>query len=147
MSRKVTDYMTRKVVSVSPDTGVRVAFFKMKENHIRHLPVVDDDDKLIGIVSDRELRRPDWVDESPDIAHTYYLNDEISVGNVMITNVHVIHTYDTLRKAVKLLLDNKIGAAPVLDKTDALVGMLSAVDLLRALHDVMDEKESKSKEK
>jgi acetoin utilization protein AcuB len=136
--------MTRKVISVKPDTGVRVAFFKMKEHHIRHLPVVDDDDKLIGIVSDRELRRPDWVDESLDIAHTYYLDDEMSVGDVMIRKIHVIHTYDTLRKAVKLLLDNKIGAAPVLDKTEALVGMLSAVDLLRALHDMMDEKESKT---
>ncbi len=144
MSRKVTNYMTRKVISVKPDTGVRVAFFKMKEHHIRHLPVVDDDDKLIGIVSDRELRRPDWVDESLDIAHTYYLDDEMSVGDVMIRKIHVIHTYDTLRKAVKLLLDNKIGAAPVLDKTEALVGMLSAVDLLRALHDMMDEKESKT---
>jgi len=142
MSNKVTDYMTRKVVSVTPDTGVRAAFFKMKAHHIRHLPVIDDENKLIGIVSDRELRRPEWVDETPDIAHTYYLDDDMSVGDVMITNVYVIHTYDNLRKAVKLLLDNQIGAAPVLDKTGALVGMLSAVDLMRALNDVITAQES-----
>ena len=139
MSHKVTGYMTGKVISVTSETGVRVAFFKMKEHHIRHLPVVDDDNKLIGIVSDRELRRPEWVDESLDIAHTYYLDDEMTVGDVMIRNVHVIHTHDTLRKAVKLLLENNIGAAPVLDKTGALVGMLSAVDLLRALNDMTDD--------
>jgi len=141
MGNRVTDYMTRKVISVTPDTGVRAAFFKMRAHHIRHLPVVDEDNKLIGIVSDRELRRPEWVDESPDIAHTYYLDDDMSVGDVMITNMYVIHTYDNLRKAVKLLLENSIGAAPVLDKTGALVGMLSAVDLMRALNDVIGAQE------
>lgn len=141
MTGKVSEYMTRKVVSVPPKTGVREAFFKMKQHHIRHLPVVGDDNKLVGIVSDRELRRPEWVDESWDIAHVYRLDDEISVGDVMINRVHVMHTYDTLRKAVKLLLDNHVGAAPVLDKTEALVGMLSAVDLLRALDDVIGKKD------
>lgn len=134
MPKKVTDYMTRKVISVTPRTGVREAFFKMREHSIRHLPVVENE-KLVGIVSDRELRRPDWVDESRDITHVYYLDDAMSVGDVMIKEVHVIHTYDTLRKAARLLLDNRIGAAPVLDKNGALVGMLSAVDLLHALYD------------
>ena len=137
MTGKVSEYMTRKVISVPSDTGIREAFFKMKKHHIRHLPVVDVDNKLIGIVSDRELRRPEWVDESLDVAHMYRLDDEMSVGDVMISRVHVIHTYDTLRKAVKLLIENHIGAAPVLDKTGELVGMLSAVDLLRALDDLM----------
>ncbi|MFH1754763.1 MAG: CBS domain-containing protein, partial [Candidatus Latescibacterota bacterium] len=122
MSKKVTDYMTRKVISISETTGIREAFFKMKEHHIRHLPVVDKDNMLIGIVSDRELRRPDWVDESLDISHVYYLDDDMSIKDVMIKNVYVIHTYDSLNKAIKLLLQNKIGAAPVLDKTGALVG-------------------------
>lgn len=140
MTRKVSGYMTQKVISVPPDTGVREAYFKMKKHHIRHLPVVDEGNHLIGIVSDRELRRPDWVDESWDIAHVYRLDDEITVGDLMIRDVHVLRTYDTLRKAVKLLLENHIGAAPVLDKTDTLVGMLSAVDLLRALSDVIDAK-------
>jgi acetoin utilization protein AcuB len=145
MSNKVTNYMSRKVISVKPDTGVRTAFFLMKQHHIRHLPVVDDENRLIGIVSDRELRRPDWVDEAVDITHPYYLDDELTVGDVMITNVHVIHTYDTLRKAVKVLLENKIGAAPVLDKPGDVVGMLSAVDLLRAMNDMMHEQRKKEK--
>jgi acetoin utilization protein AcuB len=140
MAKKVTDYMSRKVVSIPPTTGIREAFFKMKEHQIRHLPVVDENSKLIGIISDRELRRPDWVDESLDIAHVYYLDDEMSVKDVMITKVHVIHTYDSMQKAARLLLDQKIGAVPVLDKTGALVGMLSAVDVLRAFDDLLSEK-------
>ena len=131
--------MSPTVFSVPPTMGIREAFFKMKEQAIRHLPIVDENDSLIGIISDRELRRPNWVDEAQDIAHVYYLDNSLLVSDVMITNVHIIHTYDTLNKAVSLLLDNHIGAAPVLDKTGNLVGMLSAIDLLRALKDSIDQ--------
>jgi acetoin utilization protein AcuB len=71
MPPKVSSYMTRQVVSISPDMGIREAFFKMKEHSIRHLPIVDEKDNLIGIISDRELRRPNWVDEANDISHVY----------------------------------------------------------------------------
>ena len=139
MKIKVSNYMSTQVISVPPTMGIREAFFKMKENSIRHLPIVDARNNLIGIISDRELRRPNWVDEAQDIAHVYYLDNSMLVSDVMITNVHVVHTYDTLNKAVALLLDNHIGAAPVLDKTESLVGMLSAIDLLRALKDSIDQ--------
>ena len=139
MKIKVSNYMSPQVLSIPPTMGIREAFFKMKEKAIRHLPIVDKNNTLIGIISDRELRRPNWVDEAQDISHVYYLDNAMLVSDVMITNVHVVHTYDTLNKAVSLLLDNHIGAAPVLDKTGHLVGMLSAIDLLRALKDSIDE--------
>jgi acetoin utilization protein AcuB len=148
MAIKVSKYMTRQVISISPDIGVREAFFLMKENSIRHLPIVNESKKLIGIISDRELRRPNWVDESHDISHVYYLDNSMYVQDVMINNVHVLHTYDTLSKAVALLLDQSIGAAPVLDKTGSLVGMLSAIDLLKAMADMIaKEKAGKKKKK
>jgi acetoin utilization protein AcuB len=139
MKIKVSNYMSPRVLSIPPTMGIREAFFKMKEHAIRHLPIVDENNTLIGIISDRELRRPNWVDEAQDISHVYYLDNSMLVSDVMITNVHVVHTYDTLNKAVSLLLDNHIGAAPVLDKTGTLVGMLSSIDLLRALKDSIDQ--------
>jgi acetoin utilization protein AcuB len=139
MKIKVSNYMSPRVLSIPPTMGIREAFFKMKEHAIRHLPIVDENNTLIGIISDRELRRPNWVDEAQDISHVYYLDNSMLVSDVMITNVHVVHTYDTLSKAVSLLLDNHIGAAPVLDKTGTLVGMLSSIDLLRALKDSIDQ--------
>jgi acetoin utilization protein AcuB len=136
--------MSTQVLSIPPSMGIREAFFKMKENSIRHLPIVDENNTLIGIISDRELRRPNWVDEAQDIAHVYYLDNAMLVSDVMITKIHVVHTYDTLNKAVSLLLDNHIGAAPVLDKSGNLVGMLSAIDLLRALKDSIDQQRKES---
>lgn len=147
MAIKVSKYMAPQVISISPDIGVREAFFIMKENAIRHLPIVDDSKKLIGIISDRELRRPNWVDEAHDISHVYYLDNSLHVKDVMIENVFVLHTYDTLSKAVALLLDHGIGAAPVLDKTEQLVGMLSSIDLMRALADMIDEQKKNKKNK
>lgn len=142
---KVSNYMSRQVISISPDMGIREAFFKMKEHSIRHLPIVDEKNNLIGIISDRELRRPNWVDEAHDISHVYYLDNTMLVRDVMITNVHVLHTYDTLNKAVALLLENQIGAAPVLDKNGELVGMISAIDLLRSLEDIIDQQKKGGK--
>lgn len=144
MAIKVSNYMSRQVITITQDMGIREAFFLMKTHAIRHLPIVDEKKQLIGIISDRELRRPNWVDEAHDITHIYYLDNSMHVNDVMIKNVHVLHTYDTLNKAVNLLLDKGIGAAPVLDKTETLVGMLSAIDLLRALQEMIRE-QKKSK--
>ena len=66
MKIKVSNYMSPRVLSIPPTMGIREAFFKMKENAIRHLPIVDENNTLIGIISDRELRRPNWVDEAQD---------------------------------------------------------------------------------
>lgn len=147
MPTKVSEYMSPKVITAQTDLGVREAYFLMREQGIRHLPVQDETGSLVGIVSDRELRRPNWVDEAPDLQHQYELNDDMQLKDIMVKNVHVIHTYDTLSKAVKIILEHKIGAMPVLDKTGELVGMLSAVDLLQALDDIYDESKAKRKMK
>ena len=145
MPTKVSEYMSAKVISASPDLGVREAYFLMREEGIRHLPVKDDDGNLAGIVSDRELRRPNWVDEAPDLQHQYELSDDLQLKDIMVRHVHCVHTYDTLSKAVKLILEHRIGALPVLDKQQSLVGMLSAVDLLKALDDVLEDSKASRK--
>lgn len=139
MPTKVSEYMSPRVISAQTDLGIREAYFMMRSQGIRHLPVKDDHGHLVGIVSDRELRRPNWVDEAPDLQHQYELTDDLQVKDVMVRHVHSVHTYDTLSKAVKLILEHKVGALPVLDKNDDLVGMLSAVDLLRALEDIYEQ--------
>lgn len=139
MPTKVSEYMSSRVITAQTDLGIREAYFLMRSQGIRHLPVKDEQGQLVGIVSDRELRRPNWVDEAPDLQHQYELTDDLEVKDVMVRHVHFVHTYDTLSKAVKLILEHKIGALPVLDKNDDLVGMLSAVDLLRALEDIYEQ--------
>lgn len=130
---KVSSFMSPKVITARPQDGIRHTFFIMRQQKVRHLPVIDDEGVLVGIISDRDLRRPDWVDETLDISHGYKLEDNLLVGDLMTTNVVSIHTYDTIDKAVDVLLDRRFGALPVLNKEEELVGVLSAHDLLKAL--------------
>ncbi len=136
---KVSSFMTQKVLTAHPDDGVRHTFFRMREDDVRHFPVVDNDNKLIGIISDRDLRRPEWVDEAPDISHIYNLDDELTVKDLMSTNLVVAHTYESLYKVTKVLIEHRFGALPVLNKEGELVGVLSATDLLQALEMLLAE--------
>jgi acetoin utilization protein AcuB len=128
---RVSEYMTRKVITAQPDDGIREAFFRMRETRVRHLPVLDGA-RLVGILSDRDLRRPDWVDEAPDLSHDYQLDDSLTVSDLMTRNPITVHTYDHLRTACELINQHGFGALPVLDKGDHLVGILSKADLVRA---------------
>lgn len=136
---RVSRYMTAKVITARPDDGIRETFFRMRQSRVRHLPVVDEKGGLVGFISDRDLRRPDWVDEAVDVSHAYQLEDHLSVGDLMTTNVEVVHTYDPIAKVVEIMLDRRYGALPVLDKDENLVGILSAIDLLRALAELLEQ--------
>ena len=128
---RVSEYMTRKVITAAPDDGVRKTFFRMREAGIRHLPVLDGA-QLVGVISDRDLRRPDWVDEAPDLSYDYQLDDNLSVSDLMTRNPIVVHTYDDLATACARINRHGFGALPVLDKGNHLVGILSKADLVRA---------------
>ena len=142
---KVSNFMTQKVLTAHPEDGVRHTFFRMREDDVRHFPVVDDDNKLVGIISDRDLRRPEWVDEAPDISHIYNLDDELTVKDLMSTNLVVAHTYESLHKVTKVLIEHRYGALPVLNKEGELVGILSATDLLQALEMLLAEQRKNKK--
>lgn len=137
---KISHYMTPKVITAHPEDGIRKTFFLMRENRIRHIPVLDDRRRLVGILSDRDLRRPEWVDEAHDIAHSYNLDDNLVVKDLMTTDVQVVYTYDSIKKANRVFIEHRFGALPVLNKEEELVGMLSAVDVLRAFDDYMVER-------
>ena len=71
MPLKVSNFMTSKFLFAQPDDGIRQTFFRMRENEIRHMPVLDDERRLVGIISDRDLRRPDNCQNSDDCKKTY----------------------------------------------------------------------------
>ena len=130
---RVSEHMTTPVITGEPDDGIRQTYFRLREAGIHHLPVLDGA-QLVGILSDRDLRRPDWVDEALDISHPYYLDDNMSVGDLMTRHPTTIHTYDNLLTAAELILQQGYSALPVLDKGGHLVGILCKGDLIRALH-------------
>jgi acetoin utilization protein AcuB len=133
---KISAYMTRKLITVTPETTVKDAFLIMQSHRVRHLPVVEND-SLVGILSDRDLRRPKWADALDDWTSYYQIDDDVTVADVMTSNPEVVHTYERIRNAVRIFREQRYGALPVLDKKGDLVGILSAQDLLVALEELL----------
>ncbi len=129
---KVRDWMSPDPVAVSPDTPVAEARQLFAEKGFRHLPVVDD--ALIGIVSDRDVAinpralraavRRRQVDE--------LLDDDRPVEAVMSPDPHVIGPEADVTQAARLLVSRQIGALPVVDVDQQLIGIITAVDCLLA---------------
>lgn len=133
---KISKFMSTRLITTTPETTVKDAFLTMKTNRVRHLPVVDGDD-LVGIISDRDLRRPRWVDAMDDWTSYYQINDDTTVDGVMTKNPEVVHTYERIFRAVEIFREQRYGALPVLDKNEELAGIISPHDLLGALEELL----------
>lgn len=128
---KIKDWITKEVVTVSPEASVKEAFYLMKALGIRHLPVIKNG-SLKGIVTDRDLRRPKISDIFKTWDELYKLNDEISVEDVMVTPVLTIQEKAAIKDAATLMVQKRIGAIPVTDAKGKLVGIITESDILRA---------------
>jgi acetoin utilization protein AcuB len=128
--------MTQKLIVVSPEMTVKEAFLTMRSRRVRHLPVVQGEE-LVGIISDRDLRRPRWAETIDDWTSYYQLDDDLAVKDVMTAKPETLRTYDGILRAVKVFRERRYGALPVLDKKGDLVGILSAQDLLLALEELL----------
>ncbi len=134
--------MTRDVISVVKEAGVLEAHELMRRHEIRHLPVVDADDRLIGIVTDRDIRSAMPYEltkklDSDEDEESRKRVERMTVGDIMTTSVIKITPTDTIQDALLLVQMHKVGALPVVDDDGHLKGFLSVRDLLRAFVNVL----------
>ncbi|HEY7540795.1 MAG TPA: CBS domain-containing protein [Methylomirabilota bacterium] len=134
----VADYMTRSPATVHSDALVRGVVDMMRKRKIRHLPVVDREGHLVGIVTDRNLRQvifdPTIQERLGDLAS---MLNTLTVRDVMTWGVITVRPEAQIREAARLMRERKVGALPVLDG-ERVVGMLTETDVLRAFQDVLD---------
>jgi CBS domain-containing protein len=130
----VQDVMSTTVTTVTPDTLMRTASRVMRDAQIRHLPVVTDEDTLIGILTDRDIRRA-AASDVPHLAKHEQLSqlDQLRVREIMTPEVVTVSSTTSLREAGQLLLQHKIGCLPVVRDHHTLVGIITVTDLLRVL--------------
>ena len=104
-------------VTISPNATVGDALKLMKEHHIGGIPVVDDNEKLIGIVTNRDLR--------------FQTDLSLSVEKVMTSENLITTSSPDLKDASRILLENKIEKLPVLDRTGKLIGLITYRDIAK----------------
>ena len=132
--------MAANPVTAAPVMQIAEARRLMKEHKIRHLPVVDEQGKLLGIVSDRDLRdaMPSVLTkDSEGYSETMDALMSSPVSEIMTKNPVSIYVFNTIQDALVMMGKHKFGALPVVDENGFLKGVLSTRDLLRAFVDVM----------
>ena len=130
----VQDVMSTPVTTVTPNTLVRTASRVMRDAQIRHLPVVTDEDTLVGILTDRDLRRA-AASDIPHLAKHEQRSqlEQLRVREIMTPEVVTVSGTTALREAGQLLRQHKVGCLPVVRDHHTLVGIITVTDLLRML--------------
>jgi acetoin utilization protein AcuB len=131
--------MTHKVITVAPEDGIFKAQELMAANKIRHLPVIEPDNRLIGVVTDRDIRSAlpyKFFKESPSEEEKKNFA-ELKIKDIMTKNPITISPTYTLQDALLIIQDARVGALPVVDENGILSGIISVRDLLRAFINVL----------
>ena len=135
----VSRSMVSNVITIDKDASVFDAQEKMAANEIRHLPVVDADNRLIGIVTDRDIRSAmpySLIKEKGNAEERAKLAD-LKVDAIMTRNPMTISPLFTIQDALLMIQKEKVGAFPVVDDEGKIKGILSVRDLLRAFINVL----------
>jgi acetoin utilization protein AcuB len=131
--------MTRHPIMIAPETPAIEAQKIMGENKVRHLPVVGDGKRLVGLITRQRLAlKPDTLASLDVWEISRYLAD-LSVKQLMVKaeDVYTIEPDRTVERAARILTDHKIGALPVVEDNDVVVGILSEIDLLRSFQEML----------
>jgi CBS domain-containing protein len=120
----VGDLMSTALITATPDETIDDASFDMRLASVRHVPVVDERQHVIGIVSDRDFLR----------AMSKRGKHKITVRSVMTRAVQTIPEDAPASEAAAMLLGNKFGCVPVEGDDGRLVGIITETDFLRIAH-------------
>lgn len=136
----VSETMSKNLVTAGPDMTIFEAKKLMTENDIRQLPVLDAAGKLLGIVTNRDLRdaMPSTLVKKVDYDLTLAKINNYQIGDIMTKNPLTIYPYYTIQDSLLMMQKKKVGALPVIDQEGHLKGILSNSDLLKAFVNIMN---------
>jgi len=136
-SLTVGELMHRNVVTARTTDKVEATYAVMLEGRFRHLPVVDAKGKLLGILSDRDLRNVLVFINEEDGKKSVVGDRQLTVEKVMTREPMTVETDDSVRTVVKIMVKHKVGCLPVCDATGLLQGLVTETDLLRLLEELL----------
>ena len=128
---RVRDLMTERVHRLSSEDDLYTLRELMREHNVRHVPVVDGDGEVIGVVSLRDYARATRdVEYDLPLSNVDDFLHSTQVGDIMTTEVATVEPDADLRDAARLMFDCKFGCLPVVVGT-RLAGILTEADFVR----------------
>ncbi|MFS0780536.1 acetoin utilization AcuB family protein [Bacillus sp. 1P06AnD] len=120
------EIMSRDIVSLKESNTIHEAFEIMRKQHIRHLPIIDDEHRLIGLVSNQDIR-----DATPSIFRSDHFLEDLQqpLSTILKKEVVTGHPLDFVEDVAAVFYENKIGCMPVLLE-GRLIGIVTETDLL-----------------
>lgn len=134
MSRlTVRELMTPKVFSVGPNDSLADVWEIMEGQHIRHVPVVDDEDRVVGLISNRDLVRAALHDDIElPVSERQDLLSTLKVRAAMSRGVETVTPETSLEEAGEMMLENKFSCLPVTEgQGTGLIGIITEADFVR----------------
>jgi len=130
----IAAYMKKPPVTVRPETTIVEVKALLATKHFRHLPVVDENGRLLGMVTDRDIRSayPSSVVTGKQNKDEMLKIGQSPVCEIMSWDVVFLPPFATLDDALMLLDRQKVGALPVVDENHKVIGIFSIRDLIKA---------------
>jgi acetoin utilization protein AcuB len=129
----IKDWMTKDPITINQDTSMIKAIHIMKEHRFRRLPVLSGEGKVVGMVTDRDLKEASPSKATTlDVHELYYLLAELQVKEIMSRNPISVSQDDTVEHAAQIMLDNTISGMPVVDQAGLIKGIITQSDIFRA---------------
>ena len=129
----VKNWMSKNVVVIDVNDSMQDAMHLLKEHRIRMLPVMKKN-RLVGIVTDRDLKKASASDATTlEIHELLYLLTKIKAKDIMTKDPITVPPDYTVEETARVLLENKISGAPVVDQKGNVIGTITQTDLFRVL--------------
>jgi len=140
---KIKEIMEKELISLSKDTKIKDAFLKLLKMHISGLPVLDENSKLLGMFTEKDILKailPGYLDKvgrfvyeaNPKIVKKKLLEiQDLTVGELMRHEVVTVDEDTTLCEVAHLMLTQNVRRIPILNKEKKVVGIVAREDILR----------------
>lgn len=146
---KAKDIMQRKVLSIKKDVFIKEIAKILFENKISGVPVVDEEDKVIGIVTEKDLiikeKKPSFPSYVEFLGSILFLegvkkyDEELkklaatTAEEIMTKDVHTITEDASIEEIANIMVDNSVNRVPVVDKGGKIIGIISRADMLKTI--------------
>ncbi|MBR2825585.1 MAG: CBS domain-containing protein [Solobacterium sp.] len=134
----VKDHMTPSPYCIFPNTSVSKAIDILEQKDFRRLPVIDENEKLIGLVTEERISDSSGAQSTAlDIYELNYLLSRTMVSDIMIKDVITIGPDALLEEAANTMLQKKVNALPVVDENNKVIGIITERDIFKAFIDLL----------